>query len=132
MGMTPEQDAAFSRALSLRDAGRFHSAAEILVFLTNELPDNAGVWGMLGSILYEVERFDDAREAFAHAVNLSPRSELASLGLFFSLLRSGHEEEAWSERRRFTALVPESKEYQLLDSELRAGGFDPVDGQRFH
>lgn len=107
----------FDEALSLRDRGEPDACIAILQDLAREYPNVAAIFGMLGGTQWQVGRLENAAANFRRATQLSPKSELSSLGLFHALWDLGHRQEALSEMRRFLALG-ESKEYSQIQLEL--------------
>ena len=63
----------------------------------------------------------NAVHSFEKAVKLAPNSELASLGLFHTLLETGDKKGAIREMNRFCSLAY-SKEYQTIAKEFGAMG----------
>jgi tetratricopeptide (TPR) repeat protein len=108
----------FKRAAALRDTGRFDEASEIMERLVAERPGNkAALLGLL-SVYYLAENFVEALRVSREAVGVAPRSELASVTPYFSLLHNGFTDEAEKEMARFLALRPESPEYRRVKEEL--------------
>ncbi|HKO56694.1 MAG TPA: tetratricopeptide repeat protein [Thermoanaerobaculia bacterium] len=108
----------FQAATALRDAGDVHSAKALLERLGREHPDAFPVWLVLGAIEKNLEDYEAAERAFAKAIALNPRSELASVGLFFALAHQRRDDEAFAEARRFLTLRPDSKEYKMILDEI--------------
>ena len=108
----------FRHATSLRDAGRLVDARSVLERLSQRYPREFGVWLVLGGVQFELDDFTAAEQSLCIATDLRPASELASLTLFHTLVRLGRVPEAFGEMRRFLALRPESREYELLREEL--------------
>jgi predicted Zn-dependent protease len=96
-------------------------AAKALEQLARAHPESAPVAGMLGGIYFELDDFSKARRWFKRATELSPRSELASVGLFHSLWELGRSTEAVSEMRRFLRLS-DSPEYTKVLRDLTVEG----------
>ena len=104
----------FNRALELWRGGDARAAASILERLSLEYPNRPYILGLLGAIYYRsLGDYERAANYFGQTVSLSPKSELASRGLFFSLRELGRHEEAMAEMARFLSVAP-SKEYDLL------------------
>jgi tetratricopeptide (TPR) repeat protein len=106
----------FNKALEFWRGGDGRTAASMLERLALEYPNRPFILGMLGAIYRSLEEYERAVEYYSRTTALSPKSELASLGLFHSLWRVGRHEEAMAEMTRFTSVAP-SKEYDLLVSE---------------
>jgi predicted Zn-dependent protease len=109
----------YAEAFGLKKARKFGEAKECLARLVLERPDYAPVRGVLAGVLFELNEFAAAAAEFRGTTRLSPNSELASLGLFHSLLRIGDRASAIAEMKRFTSLR-ESAEYASLQSEFGA------------
>ena len=107
----------YDEAFALKRAKRYAEARDSLRRLVLVRPDYAPVHGVLGGVLFELDEFDDAAEEFGIATRLSPRSELASLGLFHALNELGRKDAALAEMVRFTS-VRDSAEYDLLRAEM--------------
>lgn len=106
--------AEFERATSLRDRGEFESALRVLTDLAAKLqPEQTRLrvhtLMQLGNVYGRLGRIDDSAAAFRAAVEVSPRRELASLGLFHALVALGRHRDAYEEMLRLL---------RLRDSEL--------------
>jgi predicted Zn-dependent protease len=107
----------FERALDLLHSGDAASARRILCKLADQYPSDPAVFGMLAAAYRKLNDHHEAARCFKKATELSPNSELASLGLYHSLLRCGDVIGAKAEMRRFLARRP-SEEYELILAEL--------------
>jgi tetratricopeptide (TPR) repeat protein len=112
----------FEAAVKLSDDGRHQEAAELLESLLENRVDRrsklAAVHAKLGNIyLSRMSLSELAEPHFRKACELSPSSELASLGLFHSLMQQGKIPDALTEMRRFLAQRP-SEEYKRLLAEM--------------
>ena len=107
----------FDQAIHLRDEGKPDEALAILSKLANEPNATAAVFAVLGSLQWERGALRDAVSSFRNATDLSPRSEVASLGLFHTLLEWGQDDEAFDEMRRYLS-VGKSEEYQALLNDI--------------
>ncbi|HEV7921582.1 MAG TPA: tetratricopeptide repeat protein [Thermoanaerobaculia bacterium] len=119
----PELDSQFQDATSLRDAGDLPGAKKILDRLSVEYPQRFGVWLVLGGVEMDLKDYEAAERALTTATALAPQSEIASLALFLTLKDLGRINEAFTEMRRFLALRPESRQYELLREELDEAGY---------
>jgi tetratricopeptide (TPR) repeat protein len=106
----------FNSALDLWHGGDGRAAIEILERLASEYPDQPAILGMLGAISRSLRDYERAVDYYQQTTALSPRSELASLGLFHSLWQVGRRDEAMDEMARFLTVAP-SEEYNLLMKE---------------
>jgi predicted Zn-dependent protease len=113
-----ELELQFEEATSLRDAGDLRGARTILQRLAAERPDAFPVFLVLGGIEMDLNDYPAAEKAFAAAIALKPRSEVASTAMFFTLGHLGREDEAFAEMHRFLALRPNSKQYKAILDEL--------------
>src|SRR5437763_1697223 len=95
---------ALDRAIALNRAGKHREAVRLLLPLAKSHPRSAAVMGYLGGAYLELQDPARALGAFRRAVQLNPKSELASLGLFHSLWSQNSPEEAFAEMRRFLSL----------------------------
>lgn len=62
-----------------------------------------------GRVLWKLQRFEEAVEAYRQAVSIKPDSEIGTLGLYHTLMDCGRFDEALEEGKRFfqgTALEP--------------------------
>ena len=84
-------------------------------------PDATSIAGFLAGIYFELNDLKNASEYFRRTTELSPKSELASVGLFHSLWGQGFKQEAVDEMRRFLALA-DSAEYSQLLHDLAVEG----------
>lgn len=107
----------FNRALLLRDSGDLLGAALIFERLDKEYPNQSAILGMWASIYFHLENWEMALPLYQRTTNLSPKSELASLGLFHSLWNLGKQDEAFSETKRFLS-ISDSEEYRQLIKEM--------------
>ena len=100
-----------------KNKGDIGEAIRKAKLLADELPTDPAVCGVLASLYFQVDKFDESAVFFKKAVDLSPASEVASLGLFHSLWSIGKKEEALKEMRRYLE-ISESEEYKNLLSEI--------------
>ena len=108
-----ELDAVLQSAINAYHAGKVSQAINVLTRRSNDF--KAGkLWGYLGFLYTETRNDRKAAAAFRKAVALSPRSELASLGLFHSLWRIGRVDAAFNEMRRFIKSTDSPRYRQLL------------------
>jgi predicted Zn-dependent protease len=117
----PALDRQLGAAIKANRAGQASRAIGMLKTLAAEYPKSAAVIGYLGGVYFEQERFADAEKAFRKTVALSPKSELASLGLFHSLWSLGRRHESFAEMRRLLTNV-DSEEYKTLLRDLAVAG----------
>ncbi|HEY7330550.1 MAG TPA: tetratricopeptide repeat protein [Gemmataceae bacterium] len=111
--VTPEFKDRFQEALELKNQGRLAEAEQRFNDLLAMNPTSAAVHAFLADTLWDQGLLTRAITSFRKAVELAPNSEMASLGLFHTLLESGDSESAIAEMDRFLSLT-DSKEYQAL------------------
>ena len=111
----------FNRALELRENNP-QEAIRILTELDRRFPDRSVIVGTLGSIYFSLKDWANALPVYEKAVLLSPKSELASLGLFHSLWHHERFEDALEESKRFIRINGLTSEYSILLDELDDGG----------
>jgi predicted Zn-dependent protease len=110
---TKQLDALLQSAIDSYRAGGVHEAIHTLAGQANVFKA-AKLWGYLGFLYTETGDDEKAVQAFRKAVALSPRSELASLGLFHSLWRTGRTDAAFDEMGRFVKSNDSPHYRQLL------------------
>jgi tetratricopeptide (TPR) repeat protein len=106
-------ESAFNRAIKIWHEGDDRAAILMLERLAVEYPNNPAILGVLGGIYYGLEEYKISSDYFQRTLALSPKSDLASRGLFFSLRNIGKSDEAISEMERFLP-VSQSEEYDFL------------------
>jgi predicted Zn-dependent protease len=105
--------AGLQEAIDLYRAGRLRDAISLMNKFSKRFPESAKVWGYLGFLNREADKPAAAARCFQHAVSLSPKSERASLGLFYTLCRLKRFDAALKEMGRFV-LIAEPKAYLAL------------------
>ena len=115
--MTP--DPGFVRrlneALKLKATKKYGQAKEILLALADENADSAAIFGILGDVYWHLDSLHEAIRCFTRATELSPTSELASLGLFHTLWEAGQIRPALNEMKRFLSTSHSAEYARLLD-----------------
>ena len=115
---TPDEfEKLLGQAIDLKNQERNGEAAHLLERLRETNPESASVHALLGDALWEQGKLAESIPAFRRAVVLSPKSEMASLGLFHTLMESGDKSSAVAEMRRFLG-VADSEEYESLARSL--------------
>jgi tetratricopeptide (TPR) repeat protein len=104
-------------ALALRNSGDLEGACNKLSLLIEEFPDYPAPYVIKGGILLGLKLLDEAIWCFRRAVELRPRAELASRGLFHSLYDDGKDLLAFEEIRRFILSGGRSKVYDEIIAE---------------
>ncbi len=105
--------------------GKHADAIAVLTLLVERHPDRGAVWGSLGKAYFEAGDFPAAAEAFGRTTVLSPSSELASLGLFHSLWKTGAGAAALVEMKRFLSVAPSAEYATLLCDLVVEGAISP-------
>jgi len=118
--VTSEFKDRFKEAVDLKNQGRSADAEQILNDLLVISPASASVHALLADTLWDQGQLTQAIASFRKAVELAPKSEMASLGLFHTLLESGDREGAIAEMDRFLSLS-DSEEYQALAQQFGHG-----------
>lgn len=108
----------FEEAVKLRESGSLYEAIKKLKAILSGNPKyDTAVLGIMGNIYWELSELNKALKCYRKAVELNPKSEMASLGLFHTLWKLGKEDEGFDEMERFLS-ISNSKEYSLLLDEL--------------
>ena len=94
-------DALLQLAVDDDQAGRLPQAIDRLAEQADAFPKAPRLWGYLGFLHGENGDPKSAARAYRRTTEPSPRSELASVGLFHSLWRSKRADAAFDEMRRF-------------------------------
>lgn len=110
-------DASFREALRQRDQGNISAAIKLLAELTAKQPDRASVVGMLAGLQLDIGDFAGSASNARCAVNLAPKSDLASRILFHALFGLDQIDEAFYEVKRFRT-IKHSAEYDRILAEL--------------
>ncbi len=113
----PEFKTLFKQAVDLKNEGRSADAMQVLERLLIMSSNSASVLALRGDTLWDLGRLVEAISSFQRAVALAPASEMASLGLFHTLLESGDKQRALAEMDRFLSLT-DSQEYESLAQSL--------------
>jgi tetratricopeptide (TPR) repeat protein len=110
----PAADALIQQAIDLYQRGNADAAIALLQNAGKRFRSSAKLWGYLGFLQKERGSFTKAADCFHHAVEISPASEKASLGLFFSLYRAGKARDAIDEMLRYLRCGQPIEYVQLL------------------
>ena len=124
---TENPDAVVQRAIDLYHEGNADDAIALLREAVRRFRSSAKLWGYLGFLQKERGSFKEAANCFQHAVQISPASEQASLGLFFSLYRAGKTRHAIDEMLRYLQCGRPREYVQLLRQAMTGGlGGPPI------
>jgi tetratricopeptide (TPR) repeat protein len=108
----------FDRAMRAKNDERYSDAAELLEQALASIDEHqqeflAATHGMLGYCHKQLAHDTESEHHYRRATTLSPRSELASLGLFHTLVNQDRWDEALAEAVRFVG-VADSPQYREL------------------
>ncbi len=106
-----------SLAIELKNQDQYDEAAGLLCVVAESHTESASVHALLADVFWEKGDLEKAVLSFRRAVELSPTSEMASLGLFHTLWESKDKPGAVSEMHRFLS-VSKSEEYAGIAKEL--------------
>jgi len=110
-----------NRAIELNRQGKYRAAVKVLLPMLESHPRSAAAYGYLGGSYFELGEYDQSTECFRKATRISPKSELASLGLFHSLWNQDALSDAFDEMKRFLSIA-DSKEYETLLRDMAVEG----------
>ena len=110
----------FNKAIKLWKEKYFDEAISILLDIAYAYPSFPAVFGVLGAVYRESGDLPNALKCFKKTTTLSPKSELASRGLFHCLFATGQKDKAFAEARRFLSLR-HSDEYDRILNEINLG-----------
>lgn len=113
----------FNRALDIREKNPLE-AIKILKELDEKHPNQPAIIGMIGGIYFGMNDYAQSLPYYEKVAHLSPKSELASLGLFHCLWRHERIDDAFEEARRFIKLNGYSEEYAFALEELDDSGLN--------
>ncbi|HBR56670.1 MAG TPA: hypothetical protein DEA22_04250 [Blastocatellia bacterium] len=114
---TKQAEALYEEAMHLRELRKYSEAIDKLTGASLILPADGAIWGVLGATYRDADDLPNAIRCFQKSVELLPRSERASLGLFHAKMQSGDVEGAFCEMKRFLANST-SEEYSRLLQEI--------------
>ncbi len=117
MEFSKKEELIFQKFFLLKEKGQFIKALKVLDFLKSTHEESTVIFGLYGSIFYELKDFKNSAINFSKVIAIKPKSELASLGLFQSLIHLGKDRKALKELFRFTE-ISEPKLYIVTIKEL--------------
>jgi tetratricopeptide (TPR) repeat protein len=109
--LKPEVKQDFFEAVRLHESGDFLSAKNILLRLAGTDPTSPAIFCTLGLVCRDMKHLREGVEAFKRAIELAPKLEAVSLGLFHCLWELGEKDEAFEEMKRFMA-ISDSADYR--------------------
>jgi tetratricopeptide (TPR) repeat protein len=104
-------------AIEKYNVGDIEGSLYDLLRLDSEHPGTSPILGLIGRAYYEIGNYAYAANYFLESVKLSPKVELASLGLFHSYIKLHKRAEAFEEMNRFLT-VSSSAEYERTKREM--------------
>jgi tetratricopeptide (TPR) repeat protein len=119
-----KDDKAFNDALQVgidcQRAGNYEAAIKAFEQAVKRWPNySIGFWFLAGVYQVYLEKPEPAIPYYRQAVRLSPKSEMASLGLFHSLWNTDQIDEAIAEIKRYQTLTNwKSKDYLEIVAEM--------------
>jgi tetratricopeptide (TPR) repeat protein len=94
--MNPKEKEVFEKALKLQNINRHKNALVILHSLKSKHSKRSVLYGLIGKSYYLVKDFEKSKIYFRKCITLNPCSELASLGLFHSFVKTGNFKKSFS------------------------------------
>jgi tetratricopeptide (TPR) repeat protein len=110
------EDDLYMKALELRKQGKIEDSFQILLDLNLRSPNEIRVSLLIGTILSEQGRKDEAIVTYQQAIELWPQDSSASLCLFHSLWDSKRYEEAFLEAVRFDQMNNSIEYIEILNN----------------
>jgi tetratricopeptide (TPR) repeat protein len=106
-------DELINEAIKLRDERDLKAAYSLMAQAISDHPSSPAAWGIMADLCWRMGELPKAIRYFEHTTRLSPKSELASLGLFHTLVESGNGRMAFHEMERFLQ-HKDSQEYRKI------------------
>lgn len=101
----------------LKEKRQLNKSLSILFLLKSKHKNSSVIFGLLGSVYFELKDYKKSSKNFKKALSIKPKSELASLGLFHCLMDLGRDRMALKELQRFLA-ISKPKLYKITIEEL--------------
>jgi predicted Zn-dependent protease len=112
-------EALLDEALQLKNCSDFRGAVRVLGILADEYPRRPAAFGLLGAIyLAKLKQPAKAVAYLVKATKLSPKSEMASLGLFHALWKLDRLVDALEELKRFQS-ISHCQDYVEILAEIK-------------
>jgi tetratricopeptide (TPR) repeat protein len=116
-----------NQAIKWFNEEKFEEAADLLEKTIVEYPNKAAVYWYLGWVYRDLGKTDRAIANFEKAVQLAPKKQRVSLGLFHALWDNDRLDEALEEMKRFQILTNGScRDYVEILAEINEKWSDPV------
>ena len=99
----------FELGIELRDKGELRDSINVFSKILNDYPADKkthGIYSVLGGVYADLGENDNALRNFKKATELNSKSELASLGLYLTLVELDKDEEAIQELIRYLKSNP--------------------------
>lgn len=99
----------FKLAIKFRNANKLQDAIKEFNEIIDNYPNHpklSRVFTVLGGIYYNLDKHEDSLIYFKKAIELNPKSELASLSLYLSNVELGKSEKAIVELQRYLETCP--------------------------
>lgn len=115
----------FQNIFLLRKKRQFGKALKLLDSLEFKYKNNKIIHGLYAIIFYEAKDFKNSAIHYGKVITIKPNSELASLGLYMSLIHLGKHRKALKELFRYTE-ISEPKLYIVTIKELMEENIDTI------
>lgn len=125
MEFAKEDEIIFEKFFCLKEKRQFRRALKVLDILEDRYKDNSVIHGLYGGSYFELNDFKNSAKHFSKVVTIKPSSELASLGLYVSLVEIGEARKALKEFFRYTEIY-EPKLYLDTIKELFEENMDGI------
>src|SRR5688572_22242992 len=102
-------DNMFELGIELRNKGELRDSINVFSKILNDYPSDKrthGVYSVVAGVHADLGEFDEALINFKKATELNPKSELASLGLYVTLVELERDEDAIHELIRYLKAYP--------------------------
>ena len=106
------------KAISFQNKNCHKRALKLLHELESKEKTISMIYGLIGSSYYQIEDFKSSAKYFKKCLKIKPTSELASLGLFHSLLELKKYKSAFIEMKRYSS-GNKLKMYKVTIKELQ-------------
>ena len=104
MKFSKADEIVFQNIFLLREKRQFRKALKLLDSLEFKYKDNKVIHGLYALIFYEAKDFKNSAIHYSKVVTIKPNSELASLGLYVSLVKLKKYRKALKELFRYTEI----------------------------
>ena len=115
----------FQKIFLLKEKSEFKKALKLLDTLEFKYKNNKVIHGLYALIFYEAKDFYNSSIHYSKVISIKPNSELASMGLYVSLIELGKHTKALKELFRYTEIC-EPKLYLVTIKELMEENIDGI------